>query len=211
MTKQMTFAALSWLRYEKNCDIVCTEVGNHYLKDVFGLWIGEDGLPASSIEIEIKNSISDLRADFVSKATKHEWYLIGRNAPTYMYYVVPVSIVEKAKEIIREKNTKYGLMSFNAEEYLESSGHPFHIGKTLSSELRVSKLTNERPKPSLMYQCGRRIMNEYFLQKHLIENHLSDVSGSIDFYAKEITKKQRGRIDKFSPLNETQLYLAEGN
>lgn len=201
MTLEMTYASMCWLRYEKNCDIVCTEVGHHYLKDVFGLFIHQDGLPSRSIEIEVKSSMSDLRRDFETKAQKHKWYAEGREAPSYLYYVVPKSIVDSAKEVIRKHSSKYGLMSFDAEQFL-GFDHPFSLGKSLTSQLRVQRLTNERPRPALMYQCGRRIMNEYFMQKYAITQKLTSLHGAIDFYAKELTKFERGRIDKWSPLAE---------
>lgn len=200
MTPEMTYAAMSWLRYQKNADVVCTEVGTHFFKDVFGIWIGQDGLPTSSVEIEIKTSISDLRRDFSTKAKKHEWYEQGRNCPNYFYYVVPKTISGKAGDFLRGKSLKYGLMEFDAETFLDQSGHPLHVGNVLTSIIRCKRLTDARPAPSLLQRIGRRIMNEYFMQKYQILQLSQARLGDIEFYAKAVADRDRGKIDKYSPL-----------
>lgn len=205
MTEAMKYAALSWLRYTKNCDIVCTEVGTHYLKDVFGLHIGQDGLPSLSIEIEVKNSLADLSRDFSAKKRKHAWYAEGRDAPNYMYFLVPKSLVEKSSVFLRNCSQKYGLLSFDSEAFLNSSRHPFSIGTaSISSVLRVTKLTTNRPKPSVLYQCGRRLMNEYFIQRHLISQNIEGLERQVETYAREIVKYERGR-ERLSFLNDIEL------
>lgn len=201
MTPAMTFAAMGWLRYQKNADVVCTEVGHRYLKDVLGLFIANDGLPASSIEIEVKASMSDLRRDFQNKAKKHEWYAEGRNCPNYLYYVVPQSMAENAKEFIRTKSTKYGIMEFNSEIFLERDQHPFGVGDSLKSIAKCTKLTDSRPSPAILYQMGRRLMNEYFLQRYEIQKRSSKVQGDLESYAKAIARRERGKVDKYCPLN----------
>jgi len=200
LTGDMKWAAMSWLRMAKGADIVCTEVGNRYLKDVCGLWIGRDGLPTSMVEIEIKSSLSDLKREFETKSVKHEWYAVGRNSPNYLYYVVPKSLADRAKEYLNTKNIRYGVLSFDAE--YDASEHPFDVHNSLTSVHRCRKLTDARPKPSYMHQMGRRLMNEYMLQQYDIRISALRREMGVEFYAKALTKRDRGRNDKYCPLGD---------
>lgn len=202
MTEAMTLAALSWLRYDKSCDIVCTEIGNNYIKDVFGLYIGENGLPASSVEIEVKASKYDLLRDFDAKAKKHELYSKGIGCPTYMYFLVPDKMVEHAKEFVRAKDKRYGLLAFDPQIFLDNGGHPIGSRNCISSVLRVSKLTNEKPSPQLMYQMGRRLVNEYFMLKYAVHTKLNSIDTDIKFYAKQIAWRESGKVDPHCPFKE---------
>lgn len=113
------YKALLWLRVDQRCAFVATEVGSHSA-DVLG--ISEKKM----IEIEVKTSIQDLRAD-AKKYTKHGNYLkIGIYAnysyqvqwvPTHFYYAVPASLIEQAREYLdgKEGFDKYGII--NAEEF----------------------------------------------------------------------------------------------
>ncbi len=189
LTKVMTYASMCWLRFEKNCDVVCTEIGSSWLKDVFGVWIHvEDGLPAISAEIEIKSSMSDLNRDFDVKRGKHFHYSEGRNCPTYMYYVVPESLSDKAVKVISARNKNYGVMSFNAEAYLDRGLSTFIGGNTLTCIHRPRRLTEDRPKPSVMHRMGRRIMNEYFSQMNLILNKSWNIECEIKEHSQELAK-----------------------
>ncbi len=192
MTDILKMAAICWLRYEKGCDIACTEIGNTYIKDVLGLWINpKDGLPVQTVEVEVKTSISDLHADFRNKPQKHDWYSKGKNAPNYFYFLTPKSLVPEASVLIRRHSTKYGLLSLDAETALNYG--PFALGKMLKSELRVQRICDDRPLPALMHQMGRRLMNEYVMQKQFIQSRLDNVENDIRHFAKELVKYERGR------------------
>lgn len=196
LTRDMTWAALSWLKFEKGADIVCTEVGNHYLKDACGLWIGQDGLPTSMVEIEVKTSMDDIRRDFYNKTKKHEWYALGRHAPNYLYYLVPKSIGESAKEYINSKNMKYGVIAYDSE----NDGYMFSFKTSMISIHRCRKLTDAKPSPAYLAQMCRRLTNEYLQQKQVIRSWHEHVEFSVKHYSKAIYKLERGRPDKYNPL-----------
>jgi hypothetical protein len=68
-------------------------------------------------ETEVKTSISDLRADFKNKKTKHHYMnkeseFKPQFQPNYFYFAVPGDLYYKAKEIIDTK--KYGIIVVNS-------------------------------------------------------------------------------------------------
>lgn len=65
-------------------------------------------------EIEIKISISDLKADFkkqIHKSIKQK-YKIDRN---YFYFAIPDYLYDKAKPIIEEQGNYYGIITINSK------------------------------------------------------------------------------------------------
>jgi len=199
MTGDMTYAAVCWLRYQKNCDIVCTELGNHWLKDACGIYINrEDGKPALEIEIEVKSSLSDLRRDFIEKKNKHGRYKQGeRGTPNYMYYLVPTSMIDKTKEIIKGLNPSYGILEFNAEKFLDKK-YPIWVGNCISSARKCKKLCEDRPFPSILYRAGRRLQNEYFAQKYLIRSQITQLEFDIENFGKQSAKSDYHVLDGVS-------------
>jgi len=183
LTSEMTWAAACWLRYTKDCEFVCTELGYTYIKDVAGFFLNYNGELKELWEIEIKNSLSDLRRDFSHKQLKHKNYARGVKCPNKMFYVVPESIGEKAKIIINEQNKRYGVMVFNAEVYL-SKHHPYSIGDCLRSISPCRKLTDNKPSAAHFYTGARRLQNEYFMLRYLLEKNTSFLD-HIKHYAKE--------------------------
>lgn len=166
LTADMKYAALSWLRYAKNADLVCTEVGTHNLKDVCGVWIGNDGLPTSMAEIEIKVSVSDLKHDFEGKKYKYANYEKGEKCPNYLYYLVPLVMVPIAVPYLNGKNKKYGVLSYDAQRV--TSDDPFLAQMAIKSHYKCTKLTNDKPHPSVITQMSRRVVTEYMTQKSVI-------------------------------------------
>ncbi|CAB4127307.1 hypothetical protein UFOVP75_131 [uncultured Caudovirales phage] len=113
--------ALAWLRYGKKMPVVCTEVGN-WSADVLGV------SQYQSIEVEVKTSISDLKADFKNKTAKHYLYsqaegMTPASIPNYFYFMVPHEISDKAVAEISLHSTKIGVISVEPEMRLESF-HP---------------------------------------------------------------------------------------
>jgi hypothetical protein len=104
--------ALAWLRYGKRMPIICTEAGK-WNADVLGM------NSKICIEVEIKHSISDLRADFRNKAHKHFLYKQATpkdgsgwsaSVPNFFYFLTPAELRDKALEIINEKAPYAGLL-----------------------------------------------------------------------------------------------------
>lgn len=150
--------ALCWLRYGKRLPVVCTEAGS-WNADVIGM----NG--SMCIEVEIKKSVSDLRADFKNKPQKHYVYahaeeFDGRSlsgyVPNYFYFFVPLALEEKAREIINEKMPKAGLAVVDFEPRFET-----HLGR---SGVRVSrppkKLHDSPPSNGFLRQAIMRMSSE---------------------------------------------------
>ena len=75
-----------------------------------------------SYEIEIKTSISDLKADFKNKENKHLKMEEDKYdmAPNYFIFAFPKSLLEKAEQFLKNKNNKYGIISINEDGILET-------------------------------------------------------------------------------------------
>lgn len=112
-SRKLKCAALHWLRLDQRCVFIATEAGG-YCSDVIG--INEKKF----IEIEIKISKEDLRADF--KKHKHHEYLgrptygikpsTGRWIPNQFYFAVPKDLVEFACQQSDERSgSQYGVIS----------------------------------------------------------------------------------------------------
>jgi len=193
MTGDITYAALCWLRYQKNCDIVCTELGTTWMLDASGIYIGcEDGKPASQIEVEVKTNIADIRRDFCNKEHKHKRYAEGKKGtPNWVYFAVPSSIEKEAVEIIKAKGPKYGVLSFNAERFMAMSHSPWHVGNIFVSVRRCTRLTKDRPFPALLYRATRRLQNEYFGYTHTLRSMPNRIEWDIKDFGKRSERRER--------------------
>lgn len=113
--QKLRYSALCWLRFIQRCPFIATEVGS-FSADVLG--INEKKI----IEIEIKISASDLKADI--RKHKHRNYTKTglfdygqwnvQWIPNQFYYAVPEELVEKAKQFLEEhKLESYGIISLD--------------------------------------------------------------------------------------------------
>lgn len=104
----MHTGALSFLRFQLNLPLVCTEVGR-WSADVWG------ASKTRLVEVEIKKTLSDLKAEFRNKKVKLSFY---RNAgkysttdiPKHFYYYIPEAMVEKATPLIVEEFPEAGIL-----------------------------------------------------------------------------------------------------
>lgn len=83
-------AALSWLRYERRCFLVCLGRNPHKelcIPDVLGL-----GPDRKLIEIEIKRTMADFRQNGNKRGLKWRTYW-----PKQFYFLVPPKIAERVK------------------------------------------------------------------------------------------------------------------
>lgn len=99
--------ALCWLRFGKKLDYICTE-GGYWSADVLG--VSEE----FAIEVEVKVSIADLRAEFRNKKTKHYYYANTKGGwvPNFFYFAVPLELAEKTVEIVKELAPKAGVLAY---------------------------------------------------------------------------------------------------
>ena len=104
-SEEMKLAALKWLRFGRQCFAVATEFGN-FSADVIGL------NAKSLYEIEVKRSKSDFLADF--KKGKHRLYgsSLMSHCPNYLYFLVPLEMVDWAVLKMREIEAPYGVMAY---------------------------------------------------------------------------------------------------
>lgn len=134
-TNEIKTKLLKYFKWERNYDIVCTEMVYYILAKI----VVADLIAVNKheiVEIEIKTSISDLRADFLNKIEKHEIYNIPEmmtiQMPNRLYYCVHKDMCNEATPIILSKNKKYGIII-----YYDIGGYPY-----ISIEKRASKLHN---------------------------------------------------------------------
>ncbi len=112
--------AASWLRYERRCWLVTFERGLEYNNNPDVLGVNPSRF---LIEVEVKVSISDFRAD----AKKGKWSYReapSQRQPKFMYYMVPQDLVDK---VTVELKPGFGLLT--------TSGR--HNGHTGLPELKV--------------------------------------------------------------------------
>ena len=153
---------LKYYRFERSFDYVCTE-GIHN-SDINAA--KENNL----IEVEIKISKSDFRREFeplgskngsVWKWNKHKSYKNPSDAgeyyiiPNQFYFCVPAEMVDWAKEYLKDKNPKYGLLAYDTE-YTTSGASHTHI-KTIK---KAAKLHAEAPKERVFGQIVKRMSSE---------------------------------------------------
>lgn len=93
---RLEIAAMRFLLWQKRCIMTTQERGDSTMlgrPDVLGLTNKRE-----VIEIEIKISVSDLRANAKKEVQKY-FAMFPEKGPNYFYYFVPHTIAEKASEI----------------------------------------------------------------------------------------------------------------
>jgi hypothetical protein len=107
-------ALYNYFRFKKGCYYLATEVG--YFNSDF-LAVSKKGL----IEIEVKTSKSDFKADF--KKEKHKIYETGTSpwTPTFFYFAVPEELASFAAGKLA--GTKYGILVINEATLIETKRH----------------------------------------------------------------------------------------
>lgn len=194
--------ALCWLRFGKRMPIVCTEAGG-WQADVLGM------SKKVVYEIEIKKSISDLRADFSGKPHKHFVYGNAENfdarsragyVPNYFYFFLDQEIADKAAKIIDEKMPRAGLVvrSYPAESRYGLGGRNIVVRK------RAQKLHSRPPSPGFMNAalmrmatevCTARLMTDATQRDkahRALNAVLTGIEGTVDFEDPVGTLEQRG-------------------
>jgi hypothetical protein len=189
--------ALAWLRYAKRLPVVCTEAGS-WNADVLGL----NG--KLCIEVEVKKSRADLRAEFRSKPQKHYVYSHAEEfdrrtaagfVPNYFYFFVAGDIAEAAKEFVSEKAPYAGVVAVRwPSRYVTKVGRG-----SLQVMKPAVKLHTRPPSQRLLHAammrmgseiCGFRIALDQLkkggqtLTQQLIEDMVSaarDGSTTLDF------------------------------
>ena len=149
--------ALAWLRYSKQMPIVVTESVKQ--ADVLGI------NAVTAIEVEIKVSIADLRAEFRNKTVKHMVYRevaadskIGpyTYCPNFWYLFVDQALAEKTLEIAAEFAPYAGILVRNAP-----ARNAYGAGKYNCYVARkATRLHKNPPRPQFIRAAIMRMASE---------------------------------------------------
>lgn len=188
--------------------IVCTEAGK-WNADVLGM------NSKICIEVEIKHSISDLRADFRNKAHKHFLYKQATpndgsgwsaSVPNFFYFLTPAELKDKALEIITEKAPYAGLLIREMPAW-----NRYAAGKDNMRVVKVpQKLHKEPPTHGLVRSAAMRMGSEIASLRLLIDTwdlsqdkreellsnfhaRIDGIEGSLDVDNIEEDLERRGR------------------
>ena len=136
---------LEYYRF-KRAMLVGTEVGVNYgIADVLAISMDN----SRSIEIEVKVSISDLRADFKNKTAKHLLAESGKwMVPNYFSFAVPEELLEKTLKILEDKNSKYGVITISEDGDI----------KTIKKASRLNKSPNDKLKHYLDLRINNQLI-----------------------------------------------------
>lgn len=135
--------ALAWLRFSKRMPVVCTEAG--YQADVLGI------SATTVIEVEVKASASDMRAEFANKAMKHDKYKTsmerkepwGSFVPNYWYMFVDEPLRARALELLEEKAPYAGLLVRHHPAVQQYGAGGFNV----TLDRRPKRIHNKPPRP----------------------------------------------------------------
>lgn len=166
---------LKMFRFDRGFELCCTEC-IHY-SDITA--IKENCL----VEVEVKISKSDFRREFQTttqksfnhwKEQKHEFYAEPSKAwssyhiPNKFYFCVPVELAEWAKDYLKDKNAKYGLLAYDPE-----------LITTKSAKIRTIKsarnLHENAPKQAAFHQAAIRTTNELITLKQKYNEALKEL------------------------------------
>lgn len=168
---------------------MATEVG-HWHADVLGL------KSDMCIEVESKVSISDLRAEFKNKTAKHYLYGSGngQSTPNYFYVIVPEDMAEKTVEIIKEKNSKAGVLSVTEKGQEAKHWHDSMI--TVSH--RPTRLHTMPPTRHLLQTAQMRMSSELCGLYYRAHGLYADMSQAFVHEMSQVTmaaNRQAGKLD----------------
>lgn len=141
--------ALAWLRYVCQKPYVCTEVGR-WSADAMA--VDEK----TSVEIEVKISKADLRAEAGGKALKHRQYRAPDNwykatIPNRFYFLVPPDLREYAVEQAAAINPAYGVLVWTGRG---------RVGRRIDIVKKAEFLHRRPPPKSMLTTMAKRMSSE---------------------------------------------------
>jgi len=190
--------ALCWLRFRARMLYVATEVA---YADVLACD------EKRSIEIEVKTTFADLRADF--QKPKHRQY--GKPQPevplphvhpnplepNQFYFLVPCDLEERAQKHLEELGSFAGLMVAKPNPY----------GKPELTILRTAKKLHARPpcdamKRQLLMRMGSEICRARMAQAKFFREQATNFAGGQHLLSEALIARLGERIDLPSPTAE---------
>lgn len=132
------------------------------------------------IEVEVKISKNDLCREKKKKA-KHQSYSRGQRwvcHPNKYFFCVPRTMVEAAEKMVAELNPKYGIISFNADEYLRHihRGYAYYLADYLFTVKRARKLHDlydKEQQVKIAKRCSVKLLG--LMEKQHLENVQNDM------------------------------------
>lgn len=155
---------MKYFRFERHFTMVCTECVQN--SDVSAL--SNNCL----VEVEVKISKSDFRREFQRtteksfnywKEQKHHFYLNPEEAwhgftiPNKFYFCVPAELAAWALDYLKDKNPKYGLLSYDTERFTGNT----HIVTIKSAK----NMHTKTPESKVFHQVAMRMANELITSK----------------------------------------------
>ncbi len=125
------------------------------------------------IEVEVKISTADLCRE-KKKLSKHQCYRRGLQwdgcHPNKYLFCVPGAMVEAAQKMVAELNPKYGIISFNANEYLHhiSRGYLADYLFTVKRASKLHGLYDKRQRERIAKRCSVKLLG--LMEKQHLEN-----------------------------------------
>lgn len=202
----MHVAAMRYLRYSLNLPLVCTEVGG-WNADIFG------ASKTRLVEVEIKKSLSDLKAEFKNKKEKHSYYrnVESPSAPKYFYFCLPEHLVEKAQSIIEEGFPEAGILLFSDEA---SIGYVYLHKK-------AKALHNNAPSDTILNSMILRMSSELTTLRtaldEVLRSHYEQIQGKLEgsltemslLYGTDLASEVAERTNHHPRVTSLAMRLAE--
>lgn len=180
---------LCWLRFDKQCKVVCTESGNPCNADVLGWSLRSKKL----FEVEIKRSKNDFLNDFRNKPKKHKMLdkVTDSRYPHFFYYAVTSDLVDFVCETLDEKGLKkYGILTVPDSE------------KAFRSYMKVvrkpEKLHDLKPRDHYIDQLVSRMSSE-LCNLHLGIASMNDGFQRISYLIRENLEPDVDKEDEVQP------------
>lgn len=196
-------AALGWLRYGKRMPVVCTEVGR-WNADVIGV------SPQEAIEVEVKVSKADLRAEFRNKRAKHFLYANAQeksiHVPNRFYILVPAHLGDDALEIVQAEAPKAGLLALEAE-----GAGPYHRGDIRVLK-KAEKLKDTPPSRAFLVAAMMRCSSELCGLHVLTDESLARIEAAMRSTKDDVgtlVARAAGILDVEEPVDDLELRAQE--
>lgn len=174
---------MRYLRYDLKLPLICTEVGG-WSADIWG------ASRTRLVEVEIKKSISDLRAEFKNKKTKHSYYtnVESADSPKHFYFCFPNVLLDKAEPIIVEGFPKAGILLYSDE----GQGYVY-------SHKRPEPLHNKTPSARTLSVMTMRMSSELATIRTTLDNvlqaHYNAVQENLQNQLDEMARLYGTRLD----------------
>lgn len=192
---------LAYLRFGRQMPIACTEAGK-WKADIIGVSSTE------CIEIEVKVSKSDLRAEFKKKTAKHFLYnntSSNTSCPSYFYFLVPEGLQEEAEKLIREHSPKSGLLvcEYDTQDYTKDC---IRVAK------RAVRITEGRPSKWLISTAIARCSSELcglYAKNNKLATVVSEAIEQFRDDLNKITARTFGTLDYEDPESDIKARAKE--